>query len=400
MKHLAAAFGIACVLCVARADDSFQFRGPGATGVSKEKNLPTKWSAAENVRWKAELPGRGLSNPVIAGDRVYVTATGAYQQKREVVLCFDVKTGKKLWERQVWATGATQAHPKTNMAAPTPITDGDRVYALFATGDLVCYDKNGDLVWYRSIVGDYPTVGNNVGMAASPTIWNDTLLVCMENVGESFAVGINKLTGQNRWRIDRPRGINWVSPIVTKINGQPEILFQGPDGIDAHDPNTGKKKWTAPKLRFMAYASMTASDGIVYVPTDKFTALRPTLGKEPEILWQSIKLRPGYCSPVVHGGLVYVVNGGGIVNCADAKSGEVLWTHRLDGAFSASPLIADGKLFVLNEAGVMAVMETGKEAKVLAMNKINDTFLATPVAADGAIFLRSDGALYCISVKK
>ena len=122
---LSAAFG--------RAEDATQFRGNGGTGVSQEKNLPTKWSLTENLRWKAPLPGRGLSNPVIAGGRVYVTATSAYEQKREVVICFDVKTGKKLWERQVWATGTTLCHKKTNMAAPTPMTDGDRVYALFAT---------------------------------------------------------------------------------------------------------------------------------------------------------------------------------------------------------------------------------------------------------------------------
>lgn len=389
-------------LCTAlvHADDATQFRGNGGTGVSKEKNLPTKWSLTENLRWKAALPGRGLSNPVIAGGRVYVTATAAYEQKREVVVCFDVKTGKKLWDRQVWATGTTLCHKKTNMAAPTPATDGERVYALFATGDLVCYDRDGDLVWYRSLVSDYPTVGNNVGMASSPTIWKDLILISMENAGESFAVAIDKRTGENRWRIERPRGINWVSPIVLENDAQADVIFQGPTGIEAHDPYTGKKKWHSAELRHAGYASVTAGDGVVYAPSGKFTALRPIAGKsEPEVLWQSIKLRPSYCSPVAHGGLVYVVNGNGVVNCADAKNGDVLWTHRVDGPFTASPLLADGKLFIVNEAGVTTVMQTGKEAKVLAANPINDTILATPVAADGAIFLRSDGVLYCISAK-
>jgi outer membrane protein assembly factor BamB len=385
-----------------RAEDVTQFRGSGGLGVSKETNLPTKWSATEGVRWKADLPGKGLSNPVIAGGRVYVTATSAYQQKREVVLCFDVKTGKKLWERQVLATGGTQAHPKTNMAAPTPMTDGERVYALFATCDLVCYDKDGDLVWYRSLVGDYPTVGNNVGMAASPTIWNDTLLICLENAGESFAVAIDKHTGINKWRIERPRGINWVSPVVIQNGGQAEVLFQGPTGIDAHDVATGKKKWSAPKVRHVAYASLTVGDGVVYAPSEKFTALRPAKGNaEPEVLWQSLKLRAGYCSPIAQDGLVYVVGGAGLVNCADAKTGEVLWTHRIEaaGAYAASPLLADGKLYVTNEAGVTTVLQAGKEAKLLATNPIADTILASPVAADGAIFLRSDKALYCIGGK-
>ena len=384
------------------ADDVPQFRGPGGLGISKETNLPVKWSATEGLRWKAELPGRGLSNPVIANGRVYVTATAAYQQKRQVVLCLDVKTGKKLWERQVWGTGTTQCHPKTNMAAPTPVTDGENVYALFATGDLACYDKDGDLVWYRSLVGDYPTIGNNVGMASSPTIWNDLLLVAMENIGDSFVAGIDKNTGENRWRIARPRGINWVSPVVMQNGADAEVVLQGSDGLIAYDAATGKKKWNAPNLRITGYASMTFGDGVVYAPGEKFSAVRPIKGKdEPELLWQSIKLRPGYCSPIAHQGRVYVVTGGGVVNCADAKTGDVIWTHRAEGPFAASPLLADGKLYIVNEKGVTTILEAGgKDAKVLATNEIGDTILACPVAADGAIFLRSDGALYCIGAKK
>jgi outer membrane protein assembly factor BamB len=288
------------------------------------------------------------------------------------------------------------------MAAPTPITDGERVYALFATGDFVCYDKNGDLVWYRSLVGDYPTVGNNVGMASSPTIWGDLILLCLENVGDSFAAGIDKNTGENRWRIDRPRGINWVSPIVIQNGGAAEVLLLGPDGIDAHDPATGKKKWSEPKTKVWAYSSLTFDEGIIFSPGEKMTALRPGNGKtEPSIQWQSLKLKPGYCSPIAYQGRLYVVNGNGVVNCADAKTGDIIWTQRVDGPFSASPLLADGKLYVLNEKGVMAVLAAGgKEANLIATNKIDDTFLASPVAADGAIFLRSDGALYCIGGKK
>lgn len=403
MRTLLASVILLSAASLASAEDATQFRGLGGLGVSKETNLPTNWSATEGLRWKVDLPGKGLSNPVIADGRVYVTATQAYQQKRQVVLCFDVKTGKKLWERQVWGTGGTQCHPKTNMAAPTPVTDGQNVYALFATGDFVCYDRDGDLVWYRSLVGDYPTVGNNVGMASSPTLWNDLLILCMENVGESFAAGIDKRTGENRWRIARPRGINWVSPVVNDNQGVAEVLFQGYQGLDAHDANTGKKKWTASKQRVTGYASLTADNGIIYAPGEKFSALRPAKNdEEPEVLWQSIKLRVGYCSPIVYQGFVYTVAGNGVVSCADAKTGDTLWTQRIEaaGAFAASPLLADGKLYVVNEAGVTTVLQAGKEAKVLATNPIGDTILACPVASDGAIFLRSDTAMYCIGSKK
>ena len=161
-----------------------------------------------------------------------MTASAAYQQKREVVLCFDLKTGKKLWERQVQATGGTQCHPKTNMAAPTPITDGQRVYALFATGDLVCYDRAGDLVWYRSLVGDYPTVGNNVGMASSPTLHGDTLA---DLHGKRRRI----VRGRHR-QADRRQSLAHRKAARHQLGqpgrhpeqaGQAEVVFQGSDGL-------------------------------------------------------------------------------------------------------------------------------------------------------------------------
>lgn len=402
MKYQLASIFLLLCASLSRAEDATQFRGPGGLGVSKEKNLPVEWSKKDGIRWKADLPGKGLSNPVIANGRVYVTAAAAYEQKRQVVLCFDVKTGKKLWERQVWGTGTTLCHPKTNMAAPTPVTDGDRVYALFATGDFVCYDKDGDLVWYRSLVTDYPTVGNNVGAAASPTIWGDLLLLCMDNAGESFAAGIDKFSGENRWRVARTRGINWASPLVIQNGNEPEVIFHSSKGVDAHDPSTGKKKWSAPSIRNAGYSTLTFSNGALFMASEKFTSLKiPKAGAEPEVRWQSLKLKPGYCSPIAHDGHVYVVHGNGVATCADANTGEIVWTHRSEGTFTASPLLADGKLYFVNEAGVTTVLQAGgKEAKLLSTNAIEDTILASPVASDGAIFLRSDSALYCIGGRK
>ena len=387
------------IASAARADDAPQFRGD--LGISKETGLPTTWSGSDGLRWTADLPGKGLSNPVIAGGRVYVSATSAYQQKREVVLCFDAKSGKKLWERQVWGTGTTLCHPKTNMAAPTPITDGERVYALFATGDFVCYDKDGDLVWYRSLVGDYPTVGNNVGMAASPTIWNDLILVSMENAGESFAAGIDKRTGENRWRVQRPRGIHWSTPVIVQNKDQADLVCQGGGDITGYDPNTGKKKWSFTSASFSRYTSPTTGAGIVYAAGEKFVALKPgSPTKEPAIVWQSLKLKPGSCSPIAHQGFVYVVTNNGVVNCADVKTGDIVWTHRLEaGAIAASPMLAEGRLYVLHEKGATSVLQLGSEPKLLGVNKIDDTFLATPVASDRAIFLRSDTKLYCVGKK-
>jgi outer membrane protein assembly factor BamB len=203
------------VIPLSQASDWPQFRGPHGWGVSLDKDIPLQWSATQNLRWKVKLPGRGLSNPVIAQGRVYVTACSGLQQDRLHVLCFDAQTGEPLWERQLWATGNTTCHPKTNMAAPTPVTDGARVWALFASGDLVCFDKAGHMLWYRPLCKEFPSISNQVGMAASPILHQDRLILPLENAGvESFVAAMDKGTGKMLWQVKRPREINWTTPCI------------------------------------------------------------------------------------------------------------------------------------------------------------------------------------------
>jgi outer membrane protein assembly factor BamB len=381
------------------AGDWPQFRGPGGRAVSDEA-VPVTWSPTENVRWKADLPGRGLSAPVISGGRVYVTACSAYRERRLHVLCFDEASGKKLWERQLAATGSTMCHPKTCMAAPTPATDGKAVYCLFATGDLAAFDAAGNLLWYRSLVGDYPDVTNQVGMAASPILMGDTLLLPLENAGDSFAAGIDKRTGKNRWRVQRAKDINWVTPVAAEINGQACALFQTSHDLTAFDPDTGKVRWTFSGEGTSSIPSPVVGNGLVYAAGKQFLALRPgPAGAAPEVVWRSNKLNLAYATPVYFKDRLYGLIGVG-VNCLDAATGELVWQQRIAGAFSASPIIAGGKLYAVNEEGKTAVVQPGDKPKVLAVNDLKETILATPAAANGALFLRSDRHLYCIAEKK
>lgn len=397
MNRILIAISILTATSVVHAEDSPQFRGAGGLGISKESALPVRWSAQENIRWKAALPGRGLSCPVVAGGRVYVTACTGPEQKRLHVLCFDAVTGKELWQRQLWATGTTLCHPKTCMAAPTPVSDGKRVIALFATADLVCYDRDGNLLWYRSLVGDYPTIGNNVGMAASPILWNDLLLLCLDNAGASFAAGIDKHTGLNRWKIDRPRGINWVTPLLVRDGNRASVLFMASDSLYVHEPNTGKKLWSMTGKSFSSIPSAVAGDGMIFAPGGKFFAVR---SEKPEVVWESNKLPSGFSSPLYYRGLVYALTQRGVLNCADGATGRTLWTRRFEGTFSASPLAADGKIYLVSEEGATTVLQAGVEPQVLSVNALPETFLANPAAAGGAIYLRSDKQLYCIADRK
>jgi outer membrane protein assembly factor BamB len=382
------------------AGDWTQFRGPTGQGISTETGLPVHWGPKENLRWQVDLPGRGLSSPVIAAGRVYVTACSGPDQERLHVLCLDEATGKTLWHRQFWATGTTMCHPKTCMAAPTPATDGKRVYALFASHDLVCLDAQGDLLWFRSLTRDYPTVGNNVGMASSPILSKDRLILVLENAGESYGLGIDKLTGKNRWKVTRPRGINWVTPLLITNNGREEVLFQGPADVAAHDPQTGRKAWSFQGSGLSTIPTPVFGGGLIFVPGGKFLALRPGgADASPRSVWENAKLQTSYASPLYYQGYLYTVNSVDVLTCTDALTGKIQCQERLKGPFAGSPIAADGKIYLVNEQGLTSVVQAGKTAKVLAANTLPDTILACPVIANGAIYLRSDKHLYCIGKK-
>jgi outer membrane protein assembly factor BamB len=384
------------------AADWPQFHGPGGAAVSPEKGLPSSWSTKENIAWKAALPGRGLSNPVVARGRIFVTAASGWDQRRLHVLCFDAGTGKKLWERQFWSTGgSTQCHPKTNMAAPTPVTDGDRVFVLFATFDVAALDRDGNLLWFRSLTADHPTVGNYVGAASSPVLWRDVLICQVENAGESFAVGINARTGTNRWQVPRPREVNWVTPVVYEHQGRPEVIFQDTGRLAAHSPETGRRLWHMDLESLSPVASPVFTSGLILTPGAKLHALRPgTVKQGPEIAWSAKDLRTGYASPLLYHGKVYTLTTKGILNWTDATDGSKPGKLRLDGMFWASLAAGDGKLYAVNEEGATTVITLGTTPKIIAVNALEDTIQATPTMANGAIYLRSDHHLYCIREHK
>jgi outer membrane protein assembly factor BamB len=381
------------------AGDWPQFRGPGGAAVSEETGLPVKWSDTENVRWKAELPGRGLSSPAIAEGRVYITACSGYRQRRLHVLCFDANTGKKQWERQMASTGSTMCHPKTCMAAPTPVTDGRHVYALFATGDLAAFDRDGDLLWYRALQRDYPDITNQVGMAASPVLADDVLLLPLENAGDSFALGVDVKTGRNRWKVPRRRDINWVTPIVVPFHDKTAALFQTSGDITAYDVSNGEILWSYKRENLGSIPSPAVIDDRIVVPGNPSVALRVSEGGKPEVLWKSRKLAAAYASPIAYKGRIYAMTGVG-VTCLDASTGEEIWRERLGNGFSASPVLADGKLYVAKEGGDTSVVQLGDKPKVLANNALKETLLATPAIANRAIYLRTDKHLYCIAATK
>ncbi|MEM7146281.1 MAG: PQQ-binding-like beta-propeller repeat protein [Verrucomicrobiota bacterium] len=379
--------------------DWLGFRGPNGGGVALEavEGMPVKLDG--EVAWDVALPGRGLSSPVIVGDRVFVTAASGPQQEELHVLCFDAGDGAKLWERRFWASGRTMSHKKTCVAAPTPVSDGERVYALFSSNDLVCLDLEGNLVWLRGLMVDYPNASNSLGLATSPVIAGDTLVVQIENDSDSFAAGIDLATGENKWRTARTKKANWSSPVVMREgeSGEERVVLQGSQGVTAVHPDTGVVEWVFEEgAATIPSSGVGASGEVIYVPSNGLAALqRGPEGNTAQTIWQASELRPGTASPIEKDGKVYIVNNLGVLTCADAATGERLWRVRLKGPFSGSPVAAGDHLYFFNERGIGQVVDlSGEEGAVVGEVELGETILGTAAIADGGVFVRSDGRLW------
>jgi len=396
---------VALSLAILAGADWRQFRGTRANGVCDETGLPTQWSDpgngdTANIAWKAALPGRGPSSPIVVGGKVLVTASSGVNQDRLHVLAFDARTGAKQWERQFWATGRTATHPTSAVAANTPASDGQRVFAFFSSNDLACLDLDGNLLWYRGLAHDYPKAGNDIGMSSSPLVVGETVVVQIESQGDSFAAGIDTATGETRWRVERKRQANWCSPaLLPGGDGRTDaVLLQSPGQVTAHEARTGQVLWTY-KADFRDVPSSVAGGGAVFAPSkDGVVALdvsasRGSVSKK----WQSSKISPASASLVVHDGRIYAINRSGVLTCGDAASGDDLWQLRLKGAFWATPVIADGMIYCFNDAGLTQVVQLGdKGGKLVASNQLDGKIQASPAVADGSIFVRSDQTLWRI----
>ncbi len=373
-----------------------QFRGNRVDGIAHGDTGPDSF---DTVAWKAPLKGRGLSTPIVVGDKVFVTSSSGFRGDRLHVTCFNAQNGKQLWTRQFWATGRTQCHPKMCVATPTPASDGERVFAFFSSNDLACLDLEGNLLWYRGLTHDFPNASNSLGMSSSPIVIGDTLVVQVENDAESFATGINVKTGVSRWKKKRPQKANWTSPAVLtgKKQGKALALLQSSAGLSAVEPRTGKEVWNYGDGASTIPSSVVSGD-VVFVPSHGLTALRAVPGgSTPELLWQEERLAPSTPSPLAYKGKVYIVNGAGVLRCADAKTGKLDWQLRMQGRYAGTPVAAGRRLYFINEKGQALIVDLGdgsKKGRITSKRNLKEVILCTPAISDGALYTRSDGHLW------
>ncbi|GAB5443410.1 MAG: PQQ-binding-like beta-propeller repeat protein [Fuerstiella sp.] len=394
MKTTLAITVCVCLTTALQAADWRQFRGNQANSVAEGENLPTELSGG-SIAWKVELPGRGLSAPIVVGEQVFLSASSGYEQDRLHVMSFDADTGEKQWERQFQATGRTSCHEKMCVATPTPASDGERVFAFYSSNDLICTDLAGNLQWYRGLGEEFPNASNSLGMSSSPIVIGSTVIAQVESDAEAFAIGVDAVTGQTKWRIERPRKANWTSPtILPATKNSPALaLLQSSAGVSAVDPETGTTVW-----EFSDGASTIPSasvvDGTVYIPSNGITAVVPKQDKVDQ-LWQSAKLSPSTSSAVVMDGMTFTVNSAGALAAGDVETGERLWQLRLKGPFSGTPIASNGHLFFFNEKGMAFVVRPEREKGFIVSElDLGETILASPAAADNALYIRSDNHLW------
>jgi outer membrane protein assembly factor BamB len=394
-------FAACCLAALFLGADWPQFRGATSNSVSRDAQPPAQWSENQNIAWKAELPGRGPSSPIVVGERVIVTCSSGVNQDRLHVACFDAAAGNQLWERQFWATGRTLCHPSSANAAPTPASDGQLVFAFYSSNDLVALDVDGNLKWLRGLGYDFPRAANDTGMSSSPVVIGDVVIVQVECQGDSFAAGIDKHTGETRWRIARPREANWSSPVAMR-GARPEddvVLLQSPSQITAHEAATGRELWSY-KAACDGISSAVAADGMVFVPSKGTTALRPASGADPQTVWNVSSLLPGAASMLAGGGRLYMINRAGVLTCADAAGGKTLWRVRLQGEFWGTPAMVGNRLYCISSDGAAQVVEQNADASgaaVIGKGQLPGTIQCSPAVSGGALYVRSDRHLWKIA---
>ena len=278
------------------------------------------------------------------------------------------------------------------MASSTPASDGRRVFAQFSSNDVACLDLDGNLLWYRGLTLDFPNASNSLGMASSPIVVGETLVCQVENDAESFATGLDVETGKSRWKKTRAKKANWTSPVLFKDgSGRTIVMLQSSAGIEAIDPLSGSRVWEFTKGASTIPSSVVTND-LLLVPSNGLTALR--LGQEggAETVWNDGKLGPKTASPIVLNGRVFVLNSADVLQAAEVATGKVLWKLRLKGPISSSPVGSGNHLVFFNEAGLGQVVDvsSAEEGKIVSENDIKETVISTPALADDAIFVRSE----------
>lgn len=418
------------------------FRGPNASGVADGTNPPTTWNLekSQNVLWKTNIPGLSHSSPIIWDNQIFViTAISSdpkptYKPKDRsielatdetkhtwMIFALDKRNGRVLWtDKPYEGVPRAKRHVKATQANSTPVTDGRYVVALFGSEGLACYDLKGKLLWKQDLgvlnPGLWDDKESSWGHASSPIIYRDLVIVQADGHKQSFIAAYNLKDGKQAWRTERNEITSWTTPTIYQGKNHVELIANGGMYIRGYDPLTGKELWrfadnnTEVKMQ----APLIAHD-LIYVtggnpPGRPMYAFRPGAtgdislksgeDKNAFLAWTTPKGSPYTPTPIIYGDLLYVVADNGVLSAYDAKTGENIYQQRLPTSFSASPVAADGRLYLSSEDGDVFVVKAGRQYELLSRNTMDQPLMATPALSDGLLIVRGENAIYAFGERK
>lgn len=419
-----------CCLNVAAADWP-EWRGPSGQGIATIAKLPETFSETSHVTWKTELPGRGHSTPVIGGDVIWMTTSVEQVASKEEAerrlktntgdqplvvlasvslraLAVDRHSGKLLHDIELLNVKEPQwAHQLNSYASPTPVLAGGRLYAHFGSFGTVCLDTATQKVVWKN---EELHVMHENGPGSTAVLWKNRLIAHFDGSDAQFIAAFDTETGKVAWKTKRSGEMDprpqqqkaYGTPLVIQSAGIPVLVSPAANNVYGYDPLTGKELWKVHygELGFSMSALPVADDKMIYFSTaygkSKVMALKHHGASTPEIAWQNTKNAPKMCSPLLHDGLLYFVDDGGILSAVDTQTGEAVYRERLGGKFSSSPIWVDGKILIGSREGVVSLVKAGRSFQLLSQNTLDGTIMASPSTDGEALFIRTDKALYRI----
>ena len=396
------------------------WHGPNGSGVTPETNLPVRWSATENVRWKVPLPDRGNSSPIVWRDRVFITQA-IEKENRLTVMCLNRADGRVLWRSGITRSEKDPTHETNPYGSASPVTDGERVIAWFGSAGVYCYDLNGKELWRR----DLGKQSHQWGYAASPVIYGD---LCFLNFGpgeRTFLIALDKKTGKTVWKVDVPQvqpatrtdgfagqrnGVigSWSTPITINVQGRDELIISFPEQVRAFDPKTGKELWVCDGLNPLIYSSPIYGDGVVVAMggfLGTLVAVKP--GGTGNVtathrLWKRERNKNQLGTGVIHEGHFYVFDTPGIAECIELNTGKLVWEKRVSGVGPkneswSSMILSGDKIYILNQSGDTIVLRASPKFELISANSIgNELTNSTLAVSEGEFFIRTHENLWCI----
>ncbi len=377
-------------------ENFISFRGPGGNGVVKQSRVPLSWngSTGQNICWKTAIPLPGYNSPILWKGKLFLS--GAKDTRKEVY-CLDASNGKILWTTDLSSLPGTPGQvPKviaeTGLAAPTMTTDGRRVYAIFANGDLAALDLEGKVIWSRNL--GLPK--NHYGHSSSLIMYRDLLLVQYDQSGSARVMALAGNSGETVWETTRNVKVSWASPVLVNTGTRYELILAAEPYVISYDPATGKELWRIDCISGEVGPSVAYANGRVFSVNDYSKVAAITIGDPPTLAWEDEEYLSDVPSPVASGDLLFVVTSYGAVVCYDAASGSKHWTREIDKSVYASPMIAGGHLFVLDKTGGMHIFKADADLSETGISPLGEPSSCTPVFGQGRIFIRGSKHLWCI----